>query len=201
MPLNESLSPVQLRVKYNTGVARHTQKIYFQTGTTAIWNDALFLDQWVIQVPVSGTKLSVSGIVGEIYTRVKSVLPVGTVLEQIELWAGAPGPNTFIGFQTPPTGLPAFTGTKVASSYWMWVFSDDNRNLFRIQWFDGVESRPQRQPFIPPPQIDDGTAVWYFLKSGVPFATNDGHRITRGLSENIGYNRSLARRYGRQISP
>lgn len=201
MPTNESQSPVQLRIKYNTGVSRHTQKIYFATGTTAVFNDALFLDQWIIIAPVTGTKFSIAGIVGELFTRVKSVIPAGTLLEQIEIWGGQPGPNPFIGYQTPPSGLPNFTGTKVASSYFMFVLSDDQRNLFRVQWFDGTESRPQRYPFGTPAALDDGSANWYFLKSGVPFATNDGSRLTRGLSENLGYNRALARRYGRQITP
>lgn len=200
MPRNEILAPYYLKIKVNTGVARHTHRLYFQTNSTI---SALGTTPVSFSVVPSGGGVGtpIATIVKEIYTRLKAAVPAGAMLETIEIWQSQPGANGFLAYNPLPTDLPVFTGTKVAASYYMEVYEAANRQKFRLTLYDGFESRPQRSPFLEPPTEDNGTMDWYILKSGVPIATQDGWPLVRGVSINTGYNRALARRYGRQIAP
>lgn len=200
MPRNEILAPYYLKIKVNTGVARHTHRLYFQTNSTVVAQGTTPISFNVVPSG-GGVGTPVAEVVGQVYTRLKSVIPAGTLLETIEIWQSQTGANGFLAYNPLPTGLPVFTGTKVAASYYMEVYEAANRQKFRLALFDGVESRPQRSPFLEPPTVDDGTMGWYLLKSGVPIGTQDGWPLVRGVSVNTGYNRSLARQYGRQIAP
>lgn len=200
MPTNEILAPYYLKVRVNTGVARHTHKFYFQTGCSMAAQGTTPVSFNVVPSG-GGVGTPVVDIVAQIFTRMKSVVPPGSALEGIEIWQAETGANNFLAYNPLPTGLPAFTGVKVAASYYMMVFEAANRQKYRLMLFDGVESRPQRLPFLEPPAVDDGSMGWYAIHGNGFLATQDGGQIVRGVSENIGYNRALAKRYGRQIVP
>lgn len=200
MPTNEISAPFYLRVKINTGVARHVHRIYFETGTTV---DTVGLDPIRYRVKGVGAAnpVEVRDLVYQVWHRARDSAPTGSVLEGIELWATQPGANTFLAYNPLPEVVPVFNGAQVASSYITLVYEAANRQKWRQTFFDAKEPRPQRFPFVEPPSADNGSLEWYMLKSDVPFATQDGWPLVRGISVNVGYNRSLARRYGRTVSP
>lgn len=200
MPVNEINAPYYIKVRVNTGVARHVHRIHFASGSTVEVLPTSPMS-WAIRANGGAVATPISTVVRQVWNRVKTVIAPATQFESIELWSGLPGANQFIGYNPVPGEPIVFTGTAVAASYWMFVFEASNRQKTRMVWFDGVEPRPQRGAFPSPPDMDDGSLGWYILKSDVPFATQDGWPLVRGVSENVGYNRSLARRYGRQIAP
>lgn len=201
MPVNEILAPYYLKVKYNTLVARHLCHMYFETGAVLSDPPLLAPNDWGIQGVSSLVVTPISTLVWEIFHRVRAGLNSGTIVEEIQIWQGGAGVTNFIGSNVvSPTAIGA-SATGIASAYDMEVLQSPDRSKFRISFFEWLDSRPQRYSASQPPTIDDGTVGWYFLKGAVPFATNDGKRLSQIISSNVGYNRRLARRYGRQVTP
>ena len=201
MPLNEILAPYYLKVKWNSGVARHLMHIYFETGSILESPTLLAPGDYLIKGSgaVSGT--IISDVVHEVFNRRPSNLRTGTTVEEIQIWQGGAGITNFIANNVVSSAAIAATSAGVAAAYLTFVFSTPSRKKFRLNFFDTNSASPQRDAGATPPTLDDGDLPWYMVNSSIPFATNDGLRLTQFFSLNRGYNRKLARRYGRQLSP
>lgn len=196
MPVNEIEAPQYLKVKYSTPVASHNLTLYFAEPTE-------FLNNVDPGQSDGNAVIPYTEIVGEVLNRAKALGGVSiSGVNTIEIWAGnVIGQNTFQGFAEPPVIGGGAVG-HVASSYRMWIYGQINdRQKMRLTLFEAVSASPQKFTEGQPPAIDDGTLSWYVLKSGVPFSTQDGLRVTTYLSLNQGYNRKLARSYGRELQP
>lgn len=200
MPVNEILAPFYIKVKYSTGIANHQLRAYFQTGST-LDIPGLNPDNMAIIAPSAGGTFSINTIVGNMFDRTKQNLKPDTTITAIEVWQSQTGQNLFVGLNQLPAVVTYGTGAQVASSYFTTVYSAANRKKFRLTYFDGAAVSPQRTAAPQPPTIDNTGLDWYLLRSGVPFATQDGFRLTLVGSYNTGYNRKLARRYGRAVTP
>jgi hypothetical protein len=201
--VNEIHAPIYVKGKYSTPIYSqgHAFRLYFAAGSS--WIPGLTGDEenWRLQTG-EGDQGAISGIVHEVFRRAAPVLMAGTAIQSIELWQSVPDADNLLVHLNPlPTGNSFGSGSQHASSFYMWVFAGALRDQFRFTLFDGVNPEPQKFSPITPPTGDDEGLEWYFINSDIPFATNDGIRITREVSRNSGYNRRLARRYGRSITP
>ena len=203
MPINEILAPVYIKGKLATPVypQGHAFRLYFKTGSTFSVGLTGDEDNWRLNVD-GVDKGSIAALMTNLWNRFGSNLPAHSVLTQLELWHSVPGaPNVLDHFNTLPTSMDYGTGTGVASGYTMRVFSGSLRNYFRFTVFDGGDANPQKFPPVNPPLADDASPEWFFLKGGFGLATNDGIPLVREVSIDTGYNRKLARRYGRSVAP
>lgn len=203
MPTNEILAPYYLRVKYATPAypLGHSWVGYFAAGTTVAAGAEG--DEDNLRLSIGGDDLgALSGIVHQIFTRAAGRLPADTNLTEIALWRSFPSaPNALHAFIPLPETMDYGTGSGFAAAYNIGVYGAALRNYYRCTFFDGGDAKPQRYPPNVAPDGDDGSLVWYLTKGTVPWATNDGLRLIRQVSENTGYNRKLARSYGRTITP
>lgn len=203
MGTNEILAPVYAKVRYTTPQypTGHQLRLYFASGCS--WSSGLAGDEdnWRLMEGATDHG-AVSGIVFNIFNRMDGVLPNPTTIASIELWHSIPSaPNVLDHLNTLPPDNVVGSIAGVAAAYLMYVFAGALRPTYRLTVFDTGDAKPQKYPPTTPPETDNGTLFWYMLKSGIPFATQDGIRLTRSVSGNTGYNRRLARSYGRTISP
>lgn len=203
MPTNEILAPSYLLVKYHTSTLRnHVFRLYFDavpadTGING-WRFSTYTD------PSHLTGWLVSEIVVELCNRMMAatLLFPRIFVDSVEVWSTVLGANVFLGIDSGNySGLSATGGSVVASAYTMFVFKAANRDQFRLTIMDAPDSRPQRYVPVTPPAIDNLTVEWFMLKSAVEFVTNDDLDLALAASFNTGYNRKLARTYGRQLAP
>lgn len=197
MPLNEILAPAYIRVKWASPIASHNLTLYFSQPT------AVGVLSGDVGQLVGVDTIPYTEIVRQIADRFRLAAGVAIQgVESIEVWSSNPGaPNTFQGFAPPPTSLSGVTPPYVASAYRMWIFGQtQTRQKMRLTGFEAISASPQKFTEVVP-TADDGGIGWYVLRSGVPFATQDGLRVSTYLSLNQGYNRKLARSYGRNIQP
>jgi len=203
MPINEIHAPVYVKGKIATPVypEGHAFRLYFATGTSWSVGASGDEDNWRL-MEGSTDHGAISGIIHNLLSRLNTQLPDHSSVTSIELWHSIPdAPNVLDHLNVLPEGNDYGSGVGVAAAYVMWVFAGALRPQWRFSLFDGAFVSPQKYAPVVPPSSDDGTVEWYFLKSTIPFATNDGIRLTREISQNTGYNRKLARSYGRTISP
>lgn len=197
MPVNEILAPVYLRVQYQTPFSLHNLTLYFETGST-IGNPTVTNPNNFSILNSSGTfSIELDVLVASLFTRAQSVLPPNTTITKIEGYRSLSGVNQYVGDSVLPSSNVYGTGVNNASSYFMYVYRSLTRQKARFTFFDGVPANPQRVTPPTPPLIDDNSVGWFLLRGQVPFATQDGNRLVAGFSHNTGYNRKLARRYGR----
>ena len=201
MPVNQILAPHYMKVKYRTNVANHVLRFYFETGSVLSPGAVLTPNDWTIRGAAAVQDVKISEVAQEMFTRSRDSLPTGTVITSIELWQAASGPNVFLHSNDLPTTNSFGTGSGIAASYSMVVFAAANRQKYRLTFFDGEFVSPQRDAAVTPPTLDNNSNEWYVMRSLVPFATQDGNRINSVLSYNTGYNRKLARSYGRNLTP
>lgn len=199
--INEILAPYYLIIKYANNVARHDMTVYFETGTTLPAPNVLTPNDWPVQGVGAVAAERISDIVHQLFSRMSPSLGAGTRVTEIQLWQSQTGQNVFLHSNDLPTSN-SYGGTGgIASAYYMLVFSTAQRKKYKLTYFEWNDSRPQRYAGVNPPVLDDGTVQWYVLRSVVPFATNDGIRLTTNFSTHTGYNRALAKRYGKVIVP
>lgn len=203
MPTNEILAPVYAKVKYVTPQYSkgHQLRLYFASGCSWSAGDEGDEANWRLKEGATDHG-PVSTIVFNIFNRADALLPNPTTITSIELWHSIPNaPNVLDHLNTLPPDSVVGSATGVAAAYLMYVFAGALRPTFRLTFFDTPDAKPQKYPPTTPPESDNGTLFWYMLKSGIPFATQDGIRLTRSVSGNTGYNRRLARTYGRTVAP
>lgn len=198
MPINEILANCYLKFTYQTLVATHKGRLYF--------NDDYTTDTESGELGVSNrTDASFTPfteILLEYANRLNGIHQCNIKgFSTIELWRSVTGAdNEFVAY-VPSPDVPLPSNGSVASSYVMYVYGTPTRRKTRLTIFDFYTSVPQRYPASPVGSTDTGSIHWYILRSGVPFSNEDGQPLTTLVSENTGYNRKLARLYGRQIEP
>lgn len=203
MPENEINAPFYIKGKYATPAypAGHAFRLYFAAGTTLSGGVTGDEDNWRINFD-GGVVGTIAGMVDNLFDRAATILPASTSISLLEVWQSVPSePNLLVHLNTLPPSNSYGSGAGVASAYAMYVFSAALRQKFRFTLFDGALVSPQR--YAPPalPILDNGSVAWFFLRSNYPMATNDGLRLVVENSENAGYNRKLAKSYGRTIAP
>jgi len=197
MPINEILAPSYLRVNYDSGIAVHSNVLYF----TSSFSTSVVAGETVYNhVGVGGVEIPFKDIVQNVYNRMASEEVGVDSITKIELWQANVGANSFVAEIEQPVITPSAT-LRVASSYAMWVYKSLSRQQYRITGFEYSSASPQRFAGFQPTVAPQPTLAWYMLKSNVLFGTQDGERLATLSSINSGYNRKLARSYGRQIAP
>jgi hypothetical protein len=200
MPVNEILAPYYVKYRYTTPFAAHQGRLYFETGAELGTEGPLSPSSWTIRGSAAIQSVPIKDLVFQVINRMKSVIKPTVTLTNIEVWQSAAGVNTLVGLNDLPTVNTFTGGAGFAAAYNMVVFGTGVRQKFRLTFFDTASTDPQRVSLAQPPAVDDGFIGWYMLKSLVPFATQDGVRLTRTISQNTGYNRKLARAYGRFLT-
>ena len=201
MPVNEILAPYYLKIKYTNAVAEHNLRVYFETDSIVQPGAPASVDDWTVQGSGSPVATQISEVVDILFNRAATLPMAENTLTSIEVWQSAAGANTFLHSNRLPSSPTQGTGVGIAASYGMFVFGSSTRQRFRMTFFEIGTASPQRSAQSAPPLVDDDTLVWYVLRSQVPFATQDGRRLTTIRSLNTGYNRKLARSYGRRLAP
>ncbi|MGL4234381.1 MAG: hypothetical protein ACRCWJ_23720, partial [Casimicrobium sp.] len=197
MPINTIDATTTVIATYSTFQAQHRVRFYLSAAVTPSAVDG------ELEFAIAGAPLA--------YDTVAKVLEAIRVrvglLTNIRSWDGvevlntAPATNEFLGYSRT-IQFDAGDGTAaVAAAYRMYVFGSPTRQQFRFTIMDASDARPQRYPSPLIPLADDGSLQWLFVRSGVPFSTQDGNQIARLVSINTGVNDALARAYGRRIQP
>jgi len=198
MPINEILAPSYARVKWSSPVASHNSILYFGSSASEIVLGSV--TEFAV-VGRDGASASISAIIGTLYSRARQANQTPVVsIDEILVFNSAAGVNTFVGTAENPT-LSGTVGSYIASAYGMFVFASANRQKTRFTAFEYPDAKPQRTAGIVVPLVDDGTVQWYFIRGNAPFTTQDGFPVVAFKSFNTGYNRKLARSYGRVIAP
>jgi len=201
MPVNQILAPYYAIFKYRTSSAMHNMRVYFETGATLAPGPVLTPNDWTIRGSAAIQDVPISQVATAIFGKAGTSLPAGTILTEIQLWQSQVGSNLFLHNNALPAVTTFGSGTGISSSYSMIVLQAANRKKFRLTYFDGAFVSPQRDAVAQPPTVDDNSLNWYLIRSLVPFSTQDGFRLTAIQSFNTGYNRKLARSYGRSRTP
>lgn len=201
MPVNEILAPYYAIFKYRTPSAAHSLRCYFETGSVLEAGPVGSPNNWTIQGVSSLVKVSMTQIATALFSKALNSLPANTRLNEIQLWQSQPGSNVFLHNNELPATVTFGSGAGVAASYSMPVYAAANRQKFRLTYFDGAFVSPQTEASPQPPLVDDNSLNWYILRGPAPFATQDGYRLLTVRSFNTGYNRKLARAYGRSVTP
>lgn len=201
MPVNEILAPYYMRVTYQTWASQHVATLYLGAGTvTASAQDFLH-----------SAAVSPSNPTGSLAAYLKMVMDLfygGIGIQQpsvssVDLYQSVPSaPNIYLGPILPP--LLASGATRgIAASYVMLSgvsVSASIRQAWKMMFFDcSLSAAPQRF-------VDDWSQttslfnpLYQAAQSGL-MVTQDGYKpVLR--TYNIGYNRKLARRYGRLLTP
>lgn len=203
MPINEILAPYYLVGKLATPAypLGHQFRLYFQTGYTLVVGPSGDEENYHVHVGATD-KGSISALVHSLFTRAGALIPASSHVLEIALWQSVFGaPNILIHLNSLPVSNTYGSGEGIASAYSMYVFGTALRPQFRCTFFDGVYVNPQKATFATPPDTDDDSVGWLFIKSGYGLSNNDGEKLTRPVSFDTGYNRKLARSYGKTISP
>jgi len=158
-------------------------------------------NDWFWNTSLPTPEQNVASAVGNLYTRYNQVN--GTDLRSIfsvQLWRSYPNANNqWVADLIPPSLTDPVPG--VASSYLTQVYKGANRQKFVLNLYDSSDGKPQTGTGYSPTTLDDGTPQWWLLNSGIPFSTQDGQRLAAQMSNNTGYNRRLAKAYGRTLVP
>lgn len=202
MPTNEILAPFYSIMHYHTPARPegHNVRLYLDaiptyggsTTTFAGYTDAGHLTGWTLEEIWEDVifRAAVDGGMGQL------------TVDYVEMWESVVGVNTFKGFDPDDyTGISGGLSVGAAAAYLMWVSKAAGREQFRLTFFDSINPAPQRFPLASPPSSDDGSLEWFFLRSAVKFVTNDDLPLVTVNSVNSGYNRKLARSYGRSVAP
>lgn len=118
-----------------------------------------------------------------------------------EMWETASGANVFMGIDAGDyTGIDGGTAQCIGSAYAMYVFKTQQRDQFRLTFFDTGVAEPIAFDGVVPPTVDDDEIVWFMCKSAVGFVNVAGEPLRYLGSFNTGYNDKLAESYGRRYN-
>lgn len=205
MPTNEILAKSYLKVFYrNPDVDhQHSLRLYFDAVPTDSGGSVFVFTGYTDASHLTGW--SVADIVAEFIARQavsNGNLPAYSI-DKVEVWQGdTVGPNIFLGYDGGDyTGVVGGGAAPNAAAYSMWVFEGAAKVQWRVSFFENHEASPQRFGLTQPPPTDDLSFTWFVLKSAVKFVNQDNIALTLAVSANDGYNRKLARNYGKSIAP
>lgn len=202
-PINEILASSYARIKYwvLSVAEEHTLTMYFDSVPVADglgWKFTAYTDG------AHATGWLLNEIIREHFDRMSNTNPVCPLyaINSVEVWSTQPGANVFMGFDTSDyTAFVSGTSTPVAAAYFNAVFQTADRSQMRWYFFDNGDSAPQHTPQSQPPTVDNTSFAWWVINGPIGFTNNDGKAITRIVSYNTGYNRKLARLYGKTKAP
>lgn len=203
MPLNEITAASTSVMKYVTDTNHeHQVRLYFDAVPVADENGVFQFPTYTSTAHPTGWSLR--DIWAEVWERLAldtSRVPAITVSE-VEVWESALGDNVFVGIDGGDyTTVVGGAAASIAAAYKMMLFKAANRAQFRLTIFDTGDAKPQRTIIPPQPATDNGSIGWFMVKSEVGFVTNDNLPLVTLATQNTGYNRKLARSYGRQLEP
>lgn len=201
MPINQILAPYYLRITYQTWAAQHSLTLYLGGGTLTSTTMDYNLSSLVIPSNSTG---SISRFVVDVFDCFFSMRNIyQPSILSIDLYESASGPNIFVGPITPlQPAAGAIQGT--ASSYLtvsgIAQSSSISRQSWRVTLYETV-SNPAPQRFTE--DWSSASSVFYrlyqYATAGGMVSQDGAKPVMRAYS--IGYNRKLARRYGRVIFP
>lgn len=210
MPINEILAPSYLRITYQTWASRHRLTLYLN-GIMRMNPDPLSDDK--IQIELANDPGFWWTVETNVYEMIRRVYFWGNatapVIENIEAWNSVPGGvNTFVGYGAPRTIASKAGATNgVAASYHQYryrtVDATSPRQQMQVTLFEcTTNSAPQRTASPTPPDTDNTTPEWQVVKGMAGwFTSQDGYYVNNTASLSVGYNRKLARSYGRRLTP
>jgi len=200
MPVNEILAPYYAIVQYATWAARHTVRLYLPSGTVTT------VDSDFRHSALEDATYNATGSISHyVYLWFQLVYQnrnlIGPSIEAIAVWQSAPGTNTLLGFSTPiqPT---AGSVQGAASSYVMLsgtAVSGPTLQRYKVVFFEATPNASPQRLAGNTLLLPANTAVWDYVLSRI--VTQDGLSPVVIRSTNYGYNRKLARRYGRTLQP
>lgn len=208
MPINEITAASYSIAHYVTDDTNepHVARLYFDEVPTLVseevgyrfagYTDAEHLSGWTL-----------AEIWDAVYFRMNATFG-GNALQQatfgdVEVWQSVPDePNLFLGLDPASyEDISAGAATGIAAAYLMLVMKSASRQQFRFTIFDATDSKPQRYAGTSIPEVDNDTLQWLMARSAIGFVTQDNEPLTIASSYNTGYNRKLARSYGRVKTP
>lgn len=198
MPINEILAPTYAHITYTTTVTQHKGRVYFNRLPDTVNPTDPNLSTYDCG---SLGDLTISQVIQELYTRANTTLGASIAfVNRIEYYVSVTsGSNDWIADLDPLNPTGGLAGT--ASGYYTVVARGANRQKFVFNLYDSSDGKPQRFGIPSISSTDDGSLYWFLVKGNTPFATQDGSPLKSVLSLNTGYNRKLARSYGRTVSP
>lgn len=180
----------------------HLFRLYFDDVPTAdvlgafyfpTYSDALHLTGWSVRDIIASCLTRMNAAHGGIQTL---------TVNEVEVWEADTADNTFLGLDAGDyTGVGAGSSSGIAAAYLMLVTKSALRNSSRFVVMDTVDSKPQSFRGITIPATDNASLEWFLTKSVVGFTNVKGERLAIAGSYNTGYNRKLARSYGRRKTP
>lgn len=203
MPVSEITAPFYAIVRYTTAAypLGHRFRLYFDREPAIEEDNVATFDSYVDGTHLTGWSLK--EVVSEVMTRFEASIGAGAqTVADVEMWRTVEGENEFLGLDGADySAVTVGSGSGVASSYFMYVFGTVLREQYRLMMFEVDSAAPQRFVGAVPPGVDDDTLGWFMTRSAVLFVTRHNKRLQNISSTNIGYNRRLARTYGRTIIP
>lgn len=206
MPINEILAPSYLRIKYQTWASIHSLTIYLN-GFISQNPDPNAVNQLLLTTPIAPMDMTIEDKVKQIferaYNRGGSKCPT---IMSIEGWNSVPGGNnTFVGNGNPPSLVGSFNTNGVASGYIQWRFrtvdGTSPRQQIQMTFFEALQNAaPQREIVGAIPTTDDQSLSYYVSKAKW-ITSQDGYAVTTASTINYGYNRKLAKSYGKVLTP
>lgn len=208
MPVNEIMAPSYLRIKYTTHASQHNLTIYMN-GLIRV--NPSPVDENILQfAPATNPTWTAleTPILDLIMRAYKDGSVAAPTVDSIEAWQSVVGgENVFVGYGNPQTISSGSATLGTASGYRHYRFRTvDNTTPRQQAQFTFYESQvnvaPQRSSFGTVPTTDNGTFVWKVEKGLANwFTSQDGYVITNASSLSLGYNRKLARSYGKRLTP
>jgi len=203
MPINEIFAESYAIVKYSVlENILHVFRLYFDDEPAlngdgefffAAYTDAEHPEGWLLR-----------DIIKEVTDRAAldtTRFPALTVAE-VAVWNAVEGANIFMGLDGADyTTVVGGEATPIAAATLSYVWKEQFGQQYRLQFADTGDAKPQRFAVGNPPAEDDGGINWFMCNSAVGFTTQDNYPLYTLSSINTGYNRKLARSYGRTIQP
>lgn len=202
--INEILANSYIDVHYVTATINkaHRQRWFFDAVPVDTGGGVFAFPTYVDAGHPTGW--SIAQIVQEIHKRASlatSLLPDYTIAS-VEVYASAEGDNIFMGYDAGDYDpLEGGGATINPAAYFCPVWATADKSIFKVFFFDTQSASPQRVEIAQPPAIDDTYLHWFILKSAVKFVNQDNKRLLLVRSQNTGYNKKLARIYGKSILP
>lgn len=204
MPVNQILAQTYLKVFYEViPNIVHSMRLYIEAPLTVVPEGESYFAGVTDATHVSGWTVAevVVEFIERLYNTHTTLVPQMNIL-RVEMWESNAGANTYLGNDGGDYApYNAVGGSNVPSAYLMYVFQTAARDQWRVSMFDTKSSNPQRTAVASIPVIDNGSFAWFVVRGTVPFSNQDGIALNSAASYNTGYNRALARAYGKTLTP
>lgn len=201
MPTNEILAPYFATVVYRTssGLPQHQMRFFFNYDATLPEN---FEDKNLVTSLSYFTaygSLTLGNAIKRVFDALAGQRASTSTIDAIDVFQGnVTGLNPWIGSITPPV-LAAGSGAPKAAATTSFVWKGTGRQKYRFTVADAHDTAPQR--------FGGGTGFTNANLANLKteafgwMMTSDGQPLSLLMSVNTGYNRRLAKSYGRELTP